>query len=41
MKILLGEEHGDGYGAGGGSYTGCASEETLTGHDGVVILDLI
>ena len=34
-----GEEHGDGYGAGGGGrYT---DVPTSTGYDGVIILDLI
>ena len=38
--LATGIEHGDGYGAGGGSDVNCA-ERTFTGHDGVVILDLI
>ena len=36
-----GPEHGEGYGAGGGGWTGNVDEATLTGYDGVIILDLI
>ena len=34
-----GEEHGDGYGAGGGGYF--SDKPTATGYHGVIILDLI
>ena len=34
-----GEEHGDGYGAGGGGKY--IDDATATGYDGVIILDLI
>ena len=33
--------HGKGYGAGGGGYWLVADQATLTGYDGVIILDLI
>ena len=36
-----GTEHGEGYGAGGGGFTGQVDEATFTGYDGVIILDLI
>ena len=36
-----GEVHGDGYGAGGGGYYLVTPPATLSGYDGVIILDLI